>query len=219
MAHWITFPLRRISSYVWASLGHCSLCARKAFIAAASAWIMLLLVVVILGNSQLLVLSEIAAVGLSVLWLAHLIAFASKVSNRKSGDDVHNLGRRAAFPMFAQTLAFAAVVSAAPRLVQAASTKQDREFVVNLQRKLKEAGDYQGDVDGLAGPETHRAIQSYRQANSLGSGNGITNDLVQKLGLVPPQGCAFGCLVNCACCCGPGTTTSCSCRCINTNCP
>ena len=63
--------LKRSTAFLWGNLGHCPNCVRKAFLAAASACCLALLIAV--SNwSNLLPVAMIGAVGLTMLWVAHL---------------------------------------------------------------------------------------------------------------------------------------------------
>ena len=113
--------LQQLPSYLWANLGHCPICTRKAFLTAAGAWMVMALSVGLGEPSWFVSLLETGAVGLTTLWVAHLAAFAKKseVVTRGEGPD---LARRAVVPTFARTLAAAALASTLPRLALAGPT-------------------------------------------------------------------------------------------------
>jgi len=117
--------VHRSVAFIWSNLGHCALCMRKAFIAGAVAWAATLLVAVTGKSSVLLTLTEIGAVGATLLWIAHMVAFAGKASNRRYKADpersTRSLSRRALIPMFSNVLIFAAFLSVAPRGALAAT--------------------------------------------------------------------------------------------------
>ena len=60
--------------------------------------------------------------------------------------------------------------------------------VANIQTALQQQGYYQGDIDGLIGPQTRAALAQYQQANGLeidigdrsADGRGIIGKLVSK---------------------------------------
>jgi peptidoglycan hydrolase-like protein with peptidoglycan-binding domain len=55
--------------------------------------------------------------------------------------------------------------------------------VRHAQQKLKDAGEYQGKIDGLAGPQTHRALIAYQHKNNLKQTGRLDPATKQKLGL------------------------------------
>jgi hypothetical protein len=106
-----------VSTFIRGDLGHCSRCTRKAFLAAVSAWVTTA-IALWAEWPQALAIAEVISVGLTALWITHLLAFAGKVS--REGHEIRpellNPSRRAFLPMFARTLAFAAVASTVPQL-------------------------------------------------------------------------------------------------------
>ena len=113
--------LERVGSFIWAHLGHCSLCTRKAFLVAAGAWAASAILAFTADWPQALAFAEAIAGGLTALWIAHLLAFAGKASGRarEIGPELANPSRRAFLSIFAKTLAFAVVASTVPRLALA----------------------------------------------------------------------------------------------------
>jgi peptidoglycan hydrolase-like protein with peptidoglycan-binding domain len=59
------------------------------------------------------------------------------------------------------------------------------KVAMQVQDVLKQLGFYQGAVDGLPGPATTKAIQSYRQSVGLPASAGIDEALLNQLGLKP----------------------------------
>ncbi|HUK59326.1 MAG TPA: peptidoglycan-binding domain-containing protein [Stellaceae bacterium] len=55
--------------------------------------------------------------------------------------------------------------------------------VRQAQQKLKDDGDYQGKIDGLAGPQTHHALVAYQQKNQLKQTGRLDRATRDKLGL------------------------------------
>jgi hypothetical protein len=106
--------LKILKKFTWAELGECSYCMRKAFqsgLLACGAWCGAFA----LGMpSSVLACTTLAAVALTVLWGAHLIAFAFKVSVAQHANDISVLSRRAFFWNFARAAAFATVGTALP---------------------------------------------------------------------------------------------------------
>jgi len=82
----MTKAVRQISAFLWGSLGHCSVCIRKAFLAAAVAWSLTGLIAVS-GFSPVLLPAVVGAVGLTLLWVAHLLVFARRFSRGKTKPD------------------------------------------------------------------------------------------------------------------------------------
>lgn len=105
------------AAYVWAHLGHCSLCTRKAFLCAAAGWVLALLLGTAIGTQSLLfqVVTTFAAT-ITTLWMMHVFAFATKLASGARRGDAFNPGRRSAFSAFAGTAAIAIAGSIAPRL-------------------------------------------------------------------------------------------------------
>ncbi|ETW96346.1 MAG: hypothetical protein ETSY1_26965 [Candidatus Entotheonella factor] len=56
------------------------------------------------------------------------------------------------------------------------------ETVRQIQRALKQARYYHAAIDGIYGPQTHRAVESYQRAKGLAVG-GITFETLKSLGL------------------------------------
>jgi hypothetical protein len=111
--------IHRLGMLLWESLGSCPRCVRTAFRAALVAW-------VLTGLSQVnpfspSVLTRIAAIALTLLWLGHLLAHAIKVSvaARRRQEGINNpnvVSRRSMLPIFARTLATAALATSIPTL-------------------------------------------------------------------------------------------------------
>jgi hypothetical protein len=107
-------------------LGRCPFCMRKAFIAMVAAWGLTALLVNLAAPPGALATFGFAAVVLTLLWVSHLVAFASRISARPTMGDVRGLtSRRAALPLFVKVLAAAALASAAPRIAMACTSMGD----------------------------------------------------------------------------------------------
>jgi hypothetical protein len=108
---------KRIVSMIYSELGDCMVCIRTAFQCAAFSWLIAALLL-LFGWSTLSVLAAIAALGLTVLWAAHLLVHASKTAVEKnvSLEPKSGHSRRAVLPIFLRTLGAAAVLSANPAL-------------------------------------------------------------------------------------------------------
>lgn len=108
--------MQHLAASLWKNLGYCSNCIRKAFLTAASAWGLALLIA-LSDWSNLLPVAVFGAVGLTMLWIAHLVGFARKVTVATVSGKVNMAtpSRRAVLPLFARALAFAAFASAMSR--------------------------------------------------------------------------------------------------------
>ena len=52
-----------------------------------------------------------------------------------------------------------------------------------MQQQLAQAGYYRGEIDGVVGDGTRRAIRSYERANGLRVDGRIDNQLLSTMGL------------------------------------
>jgi len=59
------------------------------------------------------------------------------------------------------------------------------ETVIQIQRALKQAYHYHGPLNGIDGPQTRRAVESYQRAKGLAVG-GMTFETLGALGLKTP---------------------------------
>ena len=106
---------------VWKNLGECGRCIRKAFHVAAAAWVLTIILKVFdeFAFSQALLF---VASALTLLWLAHMLVHARKVTIMAKKEDVASGGddvsRRALFPLFAKTLFATVLLSATPSFAQ-----------------------------------------------------------------------------------------------------
>jgi len=115
-----------LAPFLWRHLGHCSSCIRKAFQAATCAWTAALLLLG-LDWPRFLPAIVIIALGLTALWVAHLVAYAGKATLAEKSDSsaendnayITTSSRRDLLPLFARALAVAALTSAAPTLALA----------------------------------------------------------------------------------------------------
>jgi hypothetical protein len=107
-----------MSVKIWAVLGQCPICMRKAFLAAVLTWCAVILFELAFANNRgLLATGIIAAVSLTILWVGHLLAFAQKVTSAVApGKTADTLApsRRDMISIFARAFAAAAAVSAGP---------------------------------------------------------------------------------------------------------
>jgi peptidoglycan hydrolase-like protein with peptidoglycan-binding domain len=66
-------------------------------------------------------------------------------------------------------------------LMSKSSMGSDR--VKQAQQKLKDDGEYQGQVDGKLGPKTAEAVKQYQQKNGLKQTGRLDRDTLGKLGV------------------------------------
>lgn len=116
--------LKRSTAFLWGNLGHCPNCVRKAFLAAASAWCLALLIAMAKWPN-ILPVAMIGAVALTTLWVAHIFAFARKVTvaTESRKPNLATPSRRALWPLFVRAAAFAAFASALPGSMIAADLR------------------------------------------------------------------------------------------------
>jgi hypothetical protein len=125
----IVIQSNKMAIFADAKLGRCSRCIRKSFVAAAAGFLTLALINQIAIASRFLIPVEIVTLMLSVLWIAHLVAWAkragatqeSAAARETQKSDTRLLSRRAALPVFAKSLAAIAIASALPRLANASA--------------------------------------------------------------------------------------------------
>jgi|GEM_PF-2902188 len=119
--------LRSVQNFLNSNLGHCTKCMRTAFMATLAAWT-LFIVAYVAAPPAIATLVELAAISLSALWLAHIIAFAIKTTlsaTASAGDNepasrLPLTSRREIVPIFLRTLAFAAAITALPGVITSA---------------------------------------------------------------------------------------------------
>jgi hypothetical protein len=101
-------------------LGRCPRCMRQSFIATLGAWAFTLWALLSVGETVVTALMAALALGLSALWIGHLIAFAARATpafkerNKTDAASGEGLSRRQLMPMFARTLGAAALATALP---------------------------------------------------------------------------------------------------------
>jgi len=105
---------------VWTSLGHCPRCMHKAFLTAAGSWIGVALIN-LTAWTHVIVAAKIAAFGLTMFWMTHIIVFGTRISASHKAAHVASscsetlaLSRRSAASVFARALALAAFGTALP---------------------------------------------------------------------------------------------------------
>jgi hypothetical protein len=119
-----------VQHFIWSRLGHCRACMRKAWLAAVIALIFAVIIFSI-GWRELWLPSAFIVLGLTGLWVAHLVAFASKVAissdkhsvalTGASVSNVDTISRRNLIPFFVRSLFLGVLISAAPRSAVAQS--------------------------------------------------------------------------------------------------
>ena len=114
----------RASRTVWANLGHCPYCMKKAFRTAVVACSGLAAATALHLPFSILVLFAVATVGLVLLWIAHLLAFGLKTSVAER-QETKQSARRALLINFGRAVAFAAVgTTMPPAFVRAAQRRR-----------------------------------------------------------------------------------------------
>lgn len=99
-------------------LGGCGFCMRAAFTSAASAWVVTA-ALAFAGEDMIAKLAGVAALMFSVLWVAHLMAFAGRATSRArynangtASTTVHS--RREMFSLFARSVGIVAALTVLP---------------------------------------------------------------------------------------------------------
>jgi peptidoglycan hydrolase-like protein with peptidoglycan-binding domain len=64
-----------------------------------------------------------------------------------------------------------------------AKSRMNGDELKQAQQKLKDDGDYQGNVDGKMGPKTAQAVKSYQQKNGLKQTGRLDHATLAKLGV------------------------------------
>ncbi len=62
-----------------------------------------------------------------------------------------------------------------------------RETMVSLQTTLQNEGHYKGEVDGIEGPQTRRAVRQYQQQRQLEVTGQLDNETLRQLGISAPD--------------------------------
>jgi hypothetical protein len=105
-----------------AGLGRCPFCAQKAFFAMVTAWVANTLIVHLIQSPALPIATRLVALGMTLLWASHLLAYAGRVSANRSDSDAQRLtSRRSVLPLFAKTVVAATIISTIPRLALAST--------------------------------------------------------------------------------------------------
>jgi hypothetical protein len=109
--------LTRLRTAASATLGRCPRCMQQAFLAAVSSWLLVIGVALIGHDSRLTAAATIGALGLTLLWTAHLVAYAARsvaASKRPRHDGTADMSRRHFIPSFARAFGFIALATAFP---------------------------------------------------------------------------------------------------------
>ena len=103
-----------LNKFILANLGHCPYCMSKAFQATFIAWGVFFATLILGVPSSTVIWTELAAMGLTGLWIAHLIAFAFRASAAEYHSEQSTSARRGFLLSFGRAVAFAAVATATP---------------------------------------------------------------------------------------------------------
>jgi hypothetical protein len=105
---------QRRAAFLWRrKLGSCPHCIRKVFQLAVGTWVTLAVLVLVSGWSSVLPAIAMIALGLTALWIAHLVAHATRVTLAvKSRESITERGkakamissRRELWPLFVRAL-------------------------------------------------------------------------------------------------------------------
>lgn len=113
--------LNQLAAVIWNNLGECGFCIRKVFQVAIAVWCLALLFE-LLNWSELFVLALVGAIALTVMWVAHLLVHARKVTILAEKEDINRtpaaVSRRALFPLFIRTLYATVLLSTTPAFSQ-----------------------------------------------------------------------------------------------------
>ena len=110
----------RARRLVDANLGRCPKCMRISFLASLAAWALLVAVNLIDDQSAFTAVATISALAFTVLWIAHLVAYATRAAmgsdkpNDRSVEPTAVLSRRQIIPIFARALGAVALSTALP---------------------------------------------------------------------------------------------------------
>ena len=106
-------------------LGRCVFCMRSAFLSAVVVWLGAAAAAFLAENMAAIIIA-LPAAALSMLWFAHLTAYAIQVTRhaRADAEELPDPARRAFFPAFAKTFALAALATSLPGAALAMSQCQ-----------------------------------------------------------------------------------------------
>jgi hypothetical protein len=113
----MTATLTRLRTTVSATFGRCGRCMQKSFLAALCSWILVIGVALIGDDSRITAAALIGALALTLLWTAHLVAYAARsvaVSERPRNDGTPDMSRRGFIPRFVRALGLVALATALP---------------------------------------------------------------------------------------------------------
>ena len=100
-----------------ATFGRCPRCMRQSFLAALGAWALVVAVWLIIGGNAITDASAIAALGVTALWIAHLVAYAGRsvvALMRLRDRGTRMMSRREIIHTFARALGAIALTTALP---------------------------------------------------------------------------------------------------------
>jgi len=118
--------MRRFISWFFANLGACPRCMRLSFVAAFLASTCAVGAFWSSGRSVWTLTFALAGLLFSMLWTAHIVTYAARVSGRRRGDRrvlIADPARRAFLPVFARALGVVALATALPPRLALAEVK------------------------------------------------------------------------------------------------
>src|ERR1700687_3904635 len=123
--------LTKVRAALDASFGRCPKCMRQSFLAALCAWTSVVALQLFVGESTLTATAIVVALGLAALWVAHLVAYATravatpKVRRDRTAIQASLMSRRETIPAFARALGAIALATALPATTVFADAKCD----------------------------------------------------------------------------------------------
>lgn len=91
--------------------------------------------------------------------------------------------RRTSFTLKIAALAFACFLASYASVLANEHAQVSSKAVKLVQTELKQKGYYEGDVDGVLGPQTRAGLRRYQQENSLVGDGRLTHDTAIHLGV------------------------------------
>lgn len=118
---------KTLAPFIWSKLGYCPICTRKAFLAAAVAWLASIGIAATSSAPRICTLIFSGAFFLTVLWIAHITAFTVRKFEKTaiSNPQITSTERRRAMSLFVRTFTIATVSSLVPKLAMACDPNEE----------------------------------------------------------------------------------------------